>query len=31
MVWKIGNDTYTGTAIGDKDFLAVSYTSGSDT
>ena len=31
MVWKIGSDTYTGTAIGDKDFLAVSYTSGSDT
>jgi hypothetical protein len=30
MVWKIGRDTYTGTAIGDKDFLAVSYTSGSD-
>ncbi len=31
MVWKIGSDTYTGTAIGDKDFLAVSYTSGNDT
>jgi hypothetical protein len=31
MVWKIGSDTYTGTAIGNKDFLAVSYTSGSDT
>lgn len=31
MIWKIGGDTYRGTAIGDKDFLAVSYTSGSDT
>ena len=31
MIWKIGRDTYRGTAIGDKDFLAVSYTSGSDT
>lgn len=31
MIWKIGSDTYRGTAIGDKDFLAVSYTSGSDT
>lgn len=31
MIWKIGRDTYTGTAIGDKDFLAVSYASGSDT
>jgi len=28
VVWKIGSTRYTGTAIGDKDFLAVSYQSG---
>ena len=28
VVWKIGNTRYNGTAIGDKNFLAVSYTSG---
>lgn len=30
VIWLIGSDTYTGTAIGDKDFLAISYVSGSD-
>jgi hypothetical protein len=30
MIWMIGSDKYTGTAIGDKDFLAVSYTSGNE-
>jgi hypothetical protein len=31
VVWKIGTTTYVGTAIGNKDFLAVSYKSGNDT
>jgi hypothetical protein len=31
VIWTIGSDKYTGTAIGNKDFLAVSYTSGSET
>jgi hypothetical protein len=31
VVWEIGGDKYTGTAIGDKDFLAISYVSGSET
>lgn len=30
MIWNIGRDKYTGTAIGNKDFLAVSYTSGNE-
>ncbi|HTV38586.1 MAG TPA: hypothetical protein VMF12_19310 [Xanthobacteraceae bacterium] len=30
VVWEIGNDKYIGTAIGNKDFLAVSYTSGNE-
>lgn len=30
MIWTIGSDKYTGTAIGNRDFLAVSYTSGSE-
>jgi hypothetical protein len=30
VVWKIGNTRYTGTAIGDKNFLAVSYQSGNE-
>ena len=30
VIWEIGNDKYTGTGIGDKDFLAISYTSGSE-
>lgn len=30
VIWEIGSDKYTGTAIGNKDFLAVSYTSGND-
>lgn len=30
VVWLIGNEKYTGTAIGDKDFLAISYVSGSE-
>lgn len=31
VVWHVGNDTYVGTAIGSKDFIAVSYKSGNDT
>jgi hypothetical protein len=30
VVWQIGNDRYDGTGIGNKDFLAVSYTSGKE-
>ena len=30
VIWLIGSDKYTGTAIGDKDFLAISYVSGGD-
>lgn len=29
VIWEIGDDKYIGTAIGNKDFLAISYTSGS--
>jgi hypothetical protein len=29
VIWRIGNTRYNGTAIGDKDFLAISYQSGS--
>jgi hypothetical protein len=28
VVWEIGDEKYNGTAIGNKDFLAISYTSG---
>jgi hypothetical protein len=28
VVWEIGSATYTGTAIGNKDFIAISYQSG---
>ncbi|MDQ0468904.1 hypothetical protein [Labrys wisconsinensis] len=28
VVWKIGEQTYTGTAIGNDDFLAVGYDAG---
>jgi len=31
VVWKIGSTRYTGTAIGDKNFLAVSYQSANQT
>ncbi len=31
VVWVIGNSRYIGTAIGDKDFLAVTYSSSGDT
>ena len=31
VVWVIGGTQYVGTGIGNKDFLAVSYKSGSDT
>jgi hypothetical protein len=31
VIWVIGSDTYTGTAIGNKDFMAISYVSGSET
>ncbi|MGB6534816.1 MAG: hypothetical protein WBF58_02520 [Xanthobacteraceae bacterium] len=30
VIWTIGSDEYNGTAIGDKDFMAISYTSGSE-
>jgi hypothetical protein len=30
VIWLIGSDKYTGTAIGNKEFLAVSYTSGNE-
>jgi len=29
--WKIGSDSFAGTGIGNKDFIAVSYTSGNQT
>ena len=28
VIWQVGNEHYDGTGIGNKDFLAVSYTSG---
>ena len=31
IVWEIGGTSYTGTGIGNKDFMAVSYRSGSQT
>ena len=31
VVWVVGNTRYVGTGIGNKDFIAVSYRSGSDT
>jgi hypothetical protein len=31
VTWSIGGTQYNGTAIGDDDFLAVSYTSGGNT
>ena len=31
VVWVVGGTRYIGTGIGDKNFLAVSYKSGSDT
>ena len=31
VVWDIGGTTYTGTAIGNKDFIGVSYQSGDNT
>lgn len=30
VVWVIGGDKYIGTAVGDDDFFAVGYKSGSD-
>ena len=30
VIWQIGNQRYNGTAIGDKDFLAISYRSGNE-
>jgi hypothetical protein len=30
VVWDVGGTRYVGTGIGDKNFLAVSYKSGSD-
>ena len=31
VIWVVGGTRYVGTGIGDKDFIAVSYNSGSDT
>ena len=31
VVWVVGGTRYIGTGIGNKDFIAVSYRSGSDT
>lgn len=31
VVWKVGGDTFTGTAIGNQDFLAISYVYDKDT
>lgn len=31
VVWHIGDDTFIGTGIGSKDFIAISYKSGKDT
>jgi hypothetical protein len=31
VIWVVGGVRYTGTGIGDKDFIAVSYRSGNDT
>ncbi len=31
VTWNIGGQRFTGTGIGDKDFIAIGYKSGSDT
>jgi hypothetical protein len=31
VVWNVGGSRYVGTGLGDKNFIAVSYSSGSDT
>jgi hypothetical protein len=31
VVWNVGGERYVGTAIGNKDFIAVSYRSGNET
>ena len=31
VVWVVGDSRYVGTGLGDKDFIAVSYRSGSET
>src|SRR5258708_3389140 len=31
VVWVVGDSRYVGTGLGDKNFMAVSYNSGSDT
>jgi hypothetical protein len=31
VVWDVGGSRYIGTGLGDKNFIAVSYSSGSDT
>jgi hypothetical protein len=31
VTWAVGNVRFVGTGIGDKNFIAVSYRSGSDT
>ncbi len=31
VIWVVGGTRYVGTGIGNKDFMAVSYKSGSDT
>jgi hypothetical protein len=31
VVWQVGGDTFTGTGIGNKDFLAISYVYDKDT
>ena len=31
VIWVVGGTRYVGTGIGDKNFIAVSYKSGSDT
>lgn len=31
VIWDVGGTRYVGTGIGNKDFIAVSYKSGSDT
>ena len=31
VVWDVGNQTYTGTGIGNDDFIAVSYRAGNET
>ena len=31
VTWQVGSDTYVGTGLGDREFLAVSYKLGEDT